>query len=156
MAEPAQLGSVRDAGERDFAAIAQLDREVSPVLPGAEHYRRLVGAGGTLLVIDAGTDIAAFAAAQQVLDEVTLLNIAVVPTLRRRQCARMLLRELIARARRRGGRRLLLELRDSNSAARTLYEQLGFRLDGRRPNYYPARDAQPAEDAVLMSLALES
>ena len=45
-----------------------------------------------------------------------------------------------------------LEVRASNASARTLYESLGFRESGTRPDYYAATAGR--EDAVLMSLSL--
>ena len=45
-----------------------------------------------------------------------------------------------------------LEVRASNTPARALYEALGFREAGTRPNYYAT--AAGREDAVLMSLSL--
>jgi [ribosomal protein S18]-alanine N-acetyltransferase len=44
----------------------------------------------------------------------------------------------------------LLEVRASNVAAMGLYQALGWRQTGLRPDYY----ANPVEDAVLMSLGL--
>ena len=44
---------------------------------------------------------------------------------------------------------VLLEVRESNFAARRLYEKLGFSEQGRRSNYY--RD--PAEDALLLRIS---
>jgi ribosomal-protein-alanine N-acetyltransferase len=41
--------------------------------------------------------------------------------------------------------RIFLEVRESNAAARALYEKCGFQLHGRRNSYYK----NPAEDAVL-------
>ena len=43
-----------------------------------------------------------------------------------------------------------LEVRESNEAARTLYESLGFVQNGYRPRYY----SQPEEAAVLMEKQL--
>jgi ribosomal-protein-alanine N-acetyltransferase len=43
---------------------------------------------------------------------------------------------------------VLLEVRESNVAARRLYRKLGFTEHGRRSNYY----LQPAEDALLLSV----
>ena len=40
-----------------------------------------------------------------------------------------------------------LEVRASNSAAMTLYNEFGFQIVGRRPRYY----ADNKEDAVLMT-----
>ena len=45
-----------------------------------------------------------------------------------------------------------LEVRASNASARALYESLGFREAGTRPDYYAT--AAGREDAVLMSLSL--
>ena len=45
-----------------------------------------------------------------------------------------------------GAQQAYLEVRASNHAAIALYTRLGFRVCGRRPNYY--RD--PEEDAVLV------
>jgi len=45
-----------------------------------------------------------------------------------------------------------LEVRESNRAARALYEKFHFVEDGRRPRYYQ----QPQEDAILYRLALKS
>ena len=45
-----------------------------------------------------------------------------------------------------------LEVRASNAPARALYESLGFREAGARPDYYAATAGR--EDAVLMSLSL--
>ena len=42
-------------------------------------------------------------------------------------------------------RTILLEVRESNSAARKLYEKCGFVQSGRRQRYYK----QPEEDAIL-------
>ena len=45
-----------------------------------------------------------------------------------------------------GVRALYLEVRESNSAARALYESLGFEQVGRRRGYYQ----YPSEDALLL------
>ena len=47
---------------------------------------------------------------------------------------------------------LMLEVRQSNEAAKYLYEKVGFIESGRRKNYYPTDDGY--EDAILMDLAL--
>ena len=73
-------------------------------------------------------------------------NIVVDSALRRRGCAKLLLRELLGLPRPRRCWRVLLEVRESNEAARALYAQWGFQMIGRRKNYY--RD--PEEDAFLL------
>lgn len=82
-----------------------------------------------------------------------LQSITVWPQARRRGLAQGLLRWLLDRARQRGVERLLLEVRESNLAARRLYERAGFGIDGQRRGYYRRADGG-SEDAVLMSFEL--
>lgn len=85
----------------------------------------------------------------QVLDEATLLNIAVLPPWRRRGFARQLLLHGLRELEQAGTSRCLLEVRVSNLSAIELYSSLGFEVDGRRRDYYPAVIGR--EDALLMS-----
>jgi ribosomal-protein-alanine N-acetyltransferase len=135
--------------------VAALDRLHSPALRSAERYARLSAEGGAVIVALHGDAVQGFAALSRVLDEGTLLNIVVAPDARRGGCGRALLRAVVDEARRLSLRRLLLEVRESNAAARGLYAEFGFTADALRPGYYPARGGQPAEAAILMSLCLE-
>ncbi|MDW5376272.1 ribosomal protein S18-alanine N-acetyltransferase [Halomonas sp. HP20-15] len=82
--------------------------------------------------------------------EAELQAITVDPRVRRRGVARQLLERLIARAEAWGSERMLLEVRGTNHGAQALYRSMGFVVDGRRANYYPAK-AGRREDALLMS-----
>ncbi len=99
----------------------------------------------------AGT-LQGFALFSVVLDEATVLNIAVHPDLRRQGLGRHLLQVAMGCMREAGAQRCLLEVRESNSSARRLYENTGFQADGVRRNYYP--DGPGREDAVLLSRRL--
>ena len=83
-------------------------------------------------------------------DEVHVLNIAAHPTLRRRGVGRRLMVEAIERGRRGGAALVTLEVRRSNFPALALYQDLGFRAVGVRPNYY----VDEGEDAVVMIMDL--
>lgn len=87
-----------------------------------------------------------------VLDEVSLLNIVVDTDSRGQGVGRGLLTEGLEWMQQFGGARCLLEVRESNTVARSLYTRLGFVEDGVRKNYYPLGDA--FEHAVLMSADL--
>lgn len=99
-----------------------------------------------------GQKMAAFAICQQVLDEATLLNIAVAPAFRRNGYARALLSYLITELTARQVNQFWLEVRASNQAAIALYDQLGFNTVTIRHGYYPAYSGR--EDAVVMALVL--
>ena len=82
-------------------------------------------------------------------DETHVMTIAVRSEKRRRGYARMLIQAALAVPVAAGVRRVYLEVRPSNIAARSLYESLGFRTTAVRRNYYGD------EDALLMTLDLE-
>lgn len=77
-----------------------------------------------------------------------LMNVAVAPERRRRGIAAGLIGEMFERS---GSQsRFTLEVRESNSAAISMYERLGFQRAGRRQRYYQDN----GEDALIMWHAL--
>lgn len=78
--------------------------------------------------------------------ECELQNIAVSPLARRKGVASALLRALIDQCERIACDRIMLEVREQNTAARNLYRAFGFFEVGIRKNYY----TNPKENAVLM------
>lgn len=89
--------------------------------------------GGVFLV--AGAPVEGFACAWAVLDELHLLQIAVIPAARRRGTASRLHAALLAEARPRP-RTAWLEVRADNAGAIRFYEHHGWVPVGRRPRYY--------------------
>jgi ribosomal-protein-alanine acetyltransferase len=89
--------------------------------------------------------LAGFLVARHVEGEWELENIVVGSEFRGGGIATQLIEGLLARARETGSSAVFLEVRESNAAARKLYEKAGFRETGRRKLYY----SHPAEDAVL-------
>ncbi len=83
-----------------------------------------------------------------VFEEVRLMNLAVMESMRRRGIARALVTEALHAGLAQSAIRALLEVRASNQAAQSLYAGLGFRHVSSRPKYY----TNPIEDAVLMEL----
>jgi [ribosomal protein S18]-alanine N-acetyltransferase len=96
--------------------------------------------------------VAGFAAFWKVLDEMHINNLAIHPDWRERGLGRRLLAGVLAAAHGMGVRRATLEVRRSNLAAQRLYAAAGFRVVGVREGYY----AQPVEDALVLSTAVES
>ncbi len=81
--------------------------------------------------------------------ECHLLNICVHPLYQRRGLGRALVEFLLKRAREKGARTALLEVRASNRVAHRLYTRLGFNEVGLRKGYYPARAGR--EDAIVLA-----
>ncbi|MDH4081955.1 MAG: ribosomal protein S18-alanine N-acetyltransferase [Nitrospira sp.] len=83
-----------------------------------------------------------------VFEELRLMNLAVRESLRRQGIGRSLARDAFRFALDQTATRAVLEVRASNTPARSLYTQMGFVQVGQRPQYY----TNPVEDAVLMEL----
>lgn len=79
-------------------------------------------------------------------DQGEIANLAVAPEGRRRGLASHLLRDALAFASGQGVISVYLEVRESNIAARALYESHQFRPIGRRRGYYQ----HPLEDALVL------
>jgi len=92
-----------------------------------------------------GETVLGYVGMMHVLDEGYISNIAVSAALRRCHVADALLAALEARAREKRLSFISLEVRDSNTSARRLYEKHGFEEVGRRARYYE----KPAEDAII-------
>lgn len=100
-----------------------------------------------------GRQLMGYLVAMPGVDEVHLLNITVAPVHQRQGWARFMLDALVLWSRGQRAQWLWLEVRQSNLAARRLYERYGFAQVGLRKAYYPAGQQQ-REDAVVMSLNL--
>jgi len=90
-----------------------------------------------------------FVLARTATGEAEILTLAVTLAARRNGLGRALVTEAASHAQQRGADAMFLEVAISNSAARTLYERLGFTEAGRRKGYY-ARSGAPPEDALVL------
>ena len=108
--------------------------------------------GPVVLVIEEAGDVLGFVVYDRVLDEVTVLEIAVCAKYQGRGLGQALLCSALQEMRRVGAARCLLEVRESNQPARRLYQRNGFSIDGVRKQYYVCADGR--ENALLMSVQL--
>ncbi|MBE6631091.1 MAG: ribosomal-protein-alanine N-acetyltransferase [Ruminococcaceae bacterium] len=94
-----------------------------------------------------GERIVAYLGFGRVLDEVNIYNIAVLGEYRRRGMANALLSYADGYCMENGISKLMLEVRESNIPAQSLYRKMGCVFEGRRKGYYK----DPKEDALLMT-----
>ncbi len=83
-----------------------------------------------------------------VFEEVRLMNLAVIESMRHKGIARALVMQALEVGLAQAAMCAVLEVRASNHAAHALYRGLGFRDVTTRPTYY----TNPIEDALLMEL----
>ena len=87
-----------------------------------------------------------FCSVWRVADELHINNLAVLPEVRRRGIGSALLEHVLRHGADSGAQRATLEVRQSNDAARILYERFGFTVAGVRRGYY----SKPVEDALVL------
>ncbi len=85
------------------------------------------------------------------VDEVSVINVAVDPAYRSKGYGAMLMERAEDYAQSHGCPAITLEVRESNTPARTLYEKCGYTAYGIQKNYY----TNPKEDAILYRKAVQ-
>ena len=136
----------------DIDALLAIEEAATPYPWSRKQFADGFEAGEFGWGVEADAHLVAFAIFNSVLDEASLLDIAVHPYYQRRGLARELLAACLHELQQRGSARCLLEVRISNGAAIALYRALEFSDDGRRRHYYPTANGR--EDALLMSRSL--
>ncbi|SOD70390.1 ribosomal-protein-alanine N-acetyltransferase [Jatrophihabitans sp. GAS493] len=96
--------------------------------PGAEP--------GAEVGAEPGAELLGWGGVRVIGKEAEILTVGVVPSARRAGIATLLLRHLLADARRRSADEVFLEVRVDNEAAINLYRREGFADLGRRRGYY--------------------
>lgn len=99
--------------------------------------------------------LVAFLLAGWVCDEAELYQIATCPEMRQQGLAKQLLDTLCRRLQQQSITRLMLEVRQSNEAAQSLYQSLGFMQDGLRKGYYATAEGG-TEAALLFSYKISA
>ena len=161
---PGQPVNIRPGTDADIRSMVELERACptaghwteaqyrQAIQPGGQHRLVLVAEGpplaGAIVDRQGESAILGFLVARHVPPEWELENIAVVTAARRNGLGTKLLDALFASTRKTTSEAVFLEVRESNAAARRLYERVGFAPTGRRKAYY----ANPSEDAILYRL----
>lgn len=159
---------IRKATVDDVSLLIAIGRHSSSAHWSERQYRELLaGSPGMLVLVaeeereDAPADdpscrsierhaLVGFLVARHIAIDWELENVVVAPSRRRTGLGVGLLKALLNEARDTNSEAVFLEVRESNSAARKLYEKLTFQETGRRKSYY----TNPLEDAILYRLDL--
>lgn len=144
---------IRPLQETDLPAMAAIEADLQAFPWTAMQFIQSFSDGHRGLVAVVNNELVGFAVTQLVLDELSLLTLGVRRDWQRRGIARQLVETLSEQASEQGAAVLMLEVRKSNAAARSLYRRLGFVETGLRKGYYRAADGR--EDAILMALVLD-
>lgn len=145
--------TIRSMEERDLNEVLRLEKIIFPdPWPKSAFTEQISGEGWGALVAEAEGEVVGYGCYFTVEIEAHLTNIAVREDYRRKSVANALLNTILQRVAEERCQYLLLEVRQSNSIARTFYEKRGFRTLYERPNYY----RRPVENALVMVYYLDS
>lgn len=112
--------------------------------------RDMAGAHSLYFTARRGAEVLGYACYWFVADEAQLVNLGVVPEMRRQGLAARLVEAGLAAARARGMASMYLEVRVSNTGAQALYRRYGFTVQALRKGVYDL----PKEDGYIMARPL--
>ena len=145
----AEIFRMRDA---DVPAVAQLEKECCSA-PWSERSLAecLLKPAYHMIVAKEGDTVVGYIGTYIVADELNITNVAVALAYRRRGIGRLLVECAVQMAQSHRLSTVYLEVRESNQAAISLYQQFGFSRSGKRKNYYD----NPKEDGLIMRLYMD-
>lgn len=153
---PALQMHIRPATSADIPSLMTLERQAPTAahwsLPQYQAAFSSAAPSRVALVIEDESGTQGFLMARAAERQWEIENVAVAIGARRRGLGTRLIGEFLSVACGQGAAAVFLEVRESNAAARRLYEKCGFVEDGRRKRYY--RD--PEEDAISYRLLVAS
>lgn len=144
---------VRDFRASDIDAVMGIQQHsVTASVWTREHYLVLTKRHDDrhhALVIEEEGEVGGFIIGTKIGEEWEIENVAVKPDARRRGLGSHMVGEFINLAKIMGAKAIYLEVRESNRAARALYEKWAFTEEGRRKSYYK----DPEEDALVLKFS---
>ena len=129
--------TLREATIDDVSAMTALELQVNPQGWSHVNFSSSIASVHVCKVLMYKHSLIAYVITSTAADEAELLNIVVAPEYHRQGLASRLL-ELVYDSFNATVHSLFLEVRASNKAAISLYDNLGFNEVGIRNNYYPA------------------
>jgi ribosomal-protein-alanine N-acetyltransferase len=140
---------IRPADESDIPDVIRIERASFADPWSAESFVSSLDLGRMRFLVaeEAGdSKLLGYVIALVLSDEAEIADLAVATDARRRGIGGLLLDRMTELVMQQGVRWMYLEVRESNVAARALYESRSFIQVGRRKGYY----RHPSEDALLL------
>lgn len=148
---PRQEIIIGDARESDLREIAGIERMSFQTPWSLVQLRSELDKDISIFrVAKAAGKVVGYLCVNCIADEASVMTFAVHPDFRRGSIARRLFEDVVSLLKRRNCGLIFLEVRESNSTARKMYERFGFRRISTRRGYYRS----PDEDALILMMHL--
>jgi ribosomal-protein-alanine N-acetyltransferase len=139
---------LRPASAEDAALLGVMHETAFEAPWGEAEIAALLGGPGGFAVIAEKDEPLGFILCRAIGGEAEILTLAVRPEARRQGLGRALVDAAATLSQQAGADALFLEVAEDNIPAMELYRSAGFRLAGRRTEYYQRADG--ATDALVM------
>ncbi len=141
---------LRKAKKEDILSLCSLENECFSCPWSERAFSESMDGSSVFFLCEQGGSVLGYIGAVFVLDECSITNICTKKEARGRGIGTSLLEALEGECNRRGAKEIFLEVRESNEAARHLYEKLGYSMLGTRVNFY----SNPRENARIYKKVL--
>lgn len=142
---------VREMKTEDVAAVAEMEYQSFPDPWSQNSILETISNSLTIcLLAEKAGKAVGYLFAYIAVDETEIARIAVVKEQQKKGIGTSLLQALEQICKKKQIKKLLLDVRESNQAARSFYQKAAFQEDGVRKGFYEA----PREDGILMSRPL--
>jgi [ribosomal protein S18]-alanine N-acetyltransferase len=143
---------IRELAATDVERIRKLLLSAPEAAPwSGDDFQLALQGSVSVRVADHEGIVCGFVAFRRMSDEAEILNLAVDSSKRRQGIGSQLMESVLAACKAAGVKKIFLEVRDSNEAARKCYLRMGFTESGRRRKYY----SQPVEDALVLARTVQ-
>jgi ribosomal-protein-alanine N-acetyltransferase len=154
-ADPKTLHTlIRTLSAEDLDRLMEIEQAAYPFPWTRGIFADCIRVGYDCTGLQVGMILIGYTIQSKAAGESHLLNLCIAPDWQGNGYGRLLLDHAIRLAGEQDCSSMFLEVRPSNPAGLSLYEQKGFSVVGQRPGYY--RSAEGREDAIVMRLDLQA
>ena len=132
---------IKDMAQEDLRQVAEIESQIFSLPWSEKAFEESLNNRNTLYIVAKEKEkVLGYTGMYISFQEGNITNIAVNPDYRRKKIGLKLISEILKRAKQIGVTDVILEVRETNVAAISLYEKMGFRITGVKPNAIRLKD----------------
>lgn len=133
--------------EADLPQVAEIEKNIFSIPWSEKAFQDSMESENTIYIVAKEQDkVLGYAGMYCSFEEGNITNVAVDTSARRHSVGQDLIIDILNKGKEKGVTDFFLEVRETNYAAISLYEKIGFKESGIRKNFYE----KPTENAVIM------
>lgn len=133
--------------EADLPQVAEIEKNIFSIPWSEKAFKDSMESENTIYIVAKERDkVLGYAGMYCSFEEGNITNVAVDTSARRHSVGQNLIIDILNKGKEKGVTDFFLEVRETNYAAISLYEKIGFKASGIRKNFYE----KPTENAVIM------